>query len=66
MIGTQENFENAQSTTEAALIWALSFERCIVDESKYKGEDGNTSYTQLQGQNERVDEAEKCLIQYGE
>lgn len=66
VIGTQENFENAQSTTEAALIWALSFERCIVDESKYKGEDGNTYYTQLQGQNERVDEAEKCLIQYGE
>lgn len=54
LAGTKENFINASSASEAALIWATSFERCYLTK-------GNTDdvFLELQGQEKRVEKAEE-------
>jgi len=57
MKGTFDRFEASGSSTMAALIWAASYERCPKDGYKYS-ENGNTYYTEYQGQQERCEWAE--------
>lgn len=64
IVGTKENFENAQSASEAALIWALSFERCIVAETKQKAEDGQVFYTEIQHKDKRLDKADEIYEEF--
>lgn len=58
-VGTKDQFENAQSATDAALVWVLSFERCIEEEGSYP-EGEHTVYKNLQGLESRIKEAEKA------
>lgn len=54
--GTRENFENAASATEAALIWGTSFERAYSGKTTINGE---LVFTGIQAQEERVEKAEE-------
>ncbi len=58
MVGTRENFENAKSATEAALIWGISYERAL-DLEKKTIINGNTVYLYLQEKEVRVQKAEE-------
>lgn len=59
--GTRQNFENTRNVSEAALIWATSFERCYIE----KREEGNKIiFTSLQGQAERVEKAEEIYKEF--
>lgn len=58
LVGTRENFENAKSATEAALIWGISYERAL-DQEKKTIINGDTVYLYLQEQEVRVQKAEE-------
>ncbi len=58
LVGTRENFENAKSATEAALIWGISYERAL-DLEKKTIINGNTVYLYLQEKEVRVQKAEE-------
>ncbi len=63
ILGTKDMFENAQNASDAALIWALGFERCVVSETAYE-EDGNKVYTELQDLKTRLREAENIYLEF--
>lgn len=52
LIGTKENFMNAQNAEDAALIWGLCFERCVKSKDYHNG-----VYSKIEGQPERKDAA---------
>lgn len=58
-VGTKDQFENAQSATDAALVWALSFERCVGEKSP-QPEGKYSVFVDLQGLKDRITEAEKA------
>lgn len=58
ILGTKDKFEEAKSASDAALVWALSFERAVVSKTAYE-KDGNMVYTELQDLETRLREAEK-------
>lgn len=50
--GTTEDFRNSSNAIEAAVIWMVSYERCMVFDSKCS-EGNKTYYSQYQGQSDR-------------
>ncbi len=56
---SKENFENAQSIEDAVLAWGVSYERCITKDGFYITEDGHKIRTEIQGQDSRLDAAQK-------
>ena len=63
MKGTKESFRNASSATEAALIWAACYERCIVKGESYM-EEGKSYRTKYQAQQERCEWAEHYYLDF--
>ena len=62
-VATKENFENAQSASDAAMAWALGFERCV--ESKSADTiNGNKVYTEIQGLDTRLTEADNIYTEF--
>ncbi len=56
LVGSRENFENAKSAKEAALLWGTNYERAC---GSRKVIDGISVYTELQSKEERVEKAEE-------
>lgn len=61
--GTTDEFRNAQSATEAAVIFMVSYERCMILGSKVS-EGGRTYYAKYQAQQDRCDRAEEYYKEY--
>ena len=56
-VATKDAFENAQSATDAAIVWALGYERCVGEKNPQQ-EGDDPVYVSLQGLPERIDAAE--------
>lgn len=62
-MATKDELENAQSAADAALVWALGFERCVDLKTSIEI-DGNKVYTVIQGLDTRLTEAENIYLEF--
>ncbi len=61
LVGTKDKFENSQNEAEAALLWALGFERCVVQ--REEADSGKKVIVDVQG---RITREEKAGVIYDE